>query len=52
VCSVVVYVAAALCVWMSVCMLLFDFRERPCVVVSVWCCAAALLCVCVALRFI
>ncbi len=23
--------AAALCVWVSVCMLLFDFRERQCV---------------------
>jgi hypothetical protein len=29
--------AAALCVLVSVCMLLFDFRERQCAVVSVLC---------------
>jgi hypothetical protein len=37
VCSVVVRVAAALCVWVSVGMLLFDSRERQCAVVSVLC---------------
>jgi NADH:ubiquinone oxidoreductase subunit 6 (subunit J) len=49
VCSVVVYVAAVLCVWVSVCMLFVDFRERQCAVVSVLCrCVAVSLCRCVA----
>jgi hypothetical protein len=58
VCSVGVCVAAALCVWVSVCMLLFDFRERQCAVVSVRCYVTVLLCccaavlLCVTLRFI
>jgi hypothetical protein len=43
-----VCVAAALCVWVSVCMLLFDFRAWQCAVVSVRCCVAVLLCCCVA----
>ncbi len=41
-------VATALCVWVSVCMLLFDFRERQCAVVSVLCRRVAVsLCWCV-----
>jgi hypothetical protein len=38
-------VAATLCVWVSLCRLLFDFREWQCAqaVVSVHCCAAVLL---------
>jgi hypothetical protein len=41
--------AAALCVWVSACLLLFDFRERQCAVVSVLCrCVAVSLCRCVA----
>jgi hypothetical protein len=49
VCSIVVCVAAVLCVWVSVRMLLFDFRERQCAVVSVLCrCVAVSLCCCVA----
>ena len=35
--------AAALCVLVSVCLLLFDFRERQCVEGA--CCVAVLLCV-------
>ncbi len=47
-CSVVVCVAAALCVWVSLCMLVFDFGELPCAVVSVRWCVAVSLCLCVA----
>ncbi len=48
-CSAAVCVAAALCVWVSVCVLLFDFCERQCAVVSVLCrCVAVSLCRCVA----
>jgi hypothetical protein len=44
VCSVVVCVAAALCAWVSVCMLLFDSREWQCAVVSVLCRCVAVCC--------
>jgi hypothetical protein len=36
------------CVWVSVCMSRFDFRERQCAVVSVRCCVAASLRCCAA----
>jgi hypothetical protein len=53
-----VCVAGALCVWMSVCMFLFDFRERRCagseralpcrcVAVCVFVCVCLCVCVCV-----
>ncbi len=44
-CGVLVCVAAALCVWVSLCTLLFDFRERQWVAVLL--CDCALLCSCV-----
>ncbi len=51
------YVAAALCVLVSVCMLLFDFRERQCAAVcgserAVSLCRCVTVSLCVALRCI